>query len=558
MKNFNLISGWIISVLLLISCKKDILTTPITAGDNMAKNQSVAATGIVYFVSPSGNDLNNGTSSSTPWQTIQKVNAQNFVPGDQVLFEGGKVFTGNLTVNCSGVSGSYIKFASYGAGKAYINGGSGTGVYIYNNAYIWINNLVIYGAWNAGTQSGNTGYGILYYNDMPNAVKLGTAYVSSCDISGFKKAGIGCIAYPADNSQSGYTNLTFGWNIVHDNGDAGIVAYGPPAAFGSTLYAFPYVYVGGNKVYNNLGVKSITTSHSGDGILIGGASRGVVEKNVAYNNGWYNAATAGGPAAIWCYDSNNITFQYNEAHHNGTGAGKPDGDGFDLDGGATNCIMQYNYSHDNYAAGFLVWEYGNSRVSNSGNIIRYNISQNDNTGTSYYGAITMGSNCSSNSIYNNTIYTSRGSCLMLYGGTNNQFYNNIFYAAQSGAPIISTNTNTCWFFNNEYYNPGGFKIKFNGTLFYSLANFRATNNEIFNGLNYGFNTDPKLSNPGNGGSINTGNPSILPNYDLTVSSPLINRGYNLPSWGLKVGNYDFRKATIPFNGAYDIGACEFH
>jgi len=41
-----------------------------------------------------GNDRNNGTSPSTPWKTIAKVNASRFYPGNQILIkrgEGGKV-----------------------------------------------------------------------------------------------------------------------------------------------------------------------------------------------------------------------------------------------------------------------------------------------------------------------------------------------------------------------------------------------------------------------------------------------------------------------------------
>jgi len=47
-----------------------------------------------YVYATNGNDRNNGTSPSTPWKTIAKVNASRFQPEDQILFkrgEGGKV-----------------------------------------------------------------------------------------------------------------------------------------------------------------------------------------------------------------------------------------------------------------------------------------------------------------------------------------------------------------------------------------------------------------------------------------------------------------------------------
>lgn len=544
---------------LAISCKKDldfIETAP--QNKTSAAVTATLAVGTVYYVSASGNDNNSGTSSTAAWKTIAKVNAKKFVAGDQVLFEGGKTFAGNLKISSSGASGNYIKFSSYGTGRAIISAGSGNGIYVYNNSFIWITNIAVAGAWNAGAQAGNTGTGIYFYNDLPGAVKLGTVFISYCDVYGFKNAGIYVLGYPSDLSQSGYDNVNLSFNTVHDNGDAGITTVGPAAGAGSTAYAFSNVYVANNKVYNNLGVKSITNSHSGDGILIGGAAAGTIEKNVAYNNGWYNMTAAEGPAAIWCYDSKNLTFQFNEAHHNGTGSGKPDGDGFDLDGGAVNCIMQYNYSHDNYGAGFLLWEYGNKRISNSKNIIRYNISQNDNTNAASYGGITMGPNCNNNLVYNNTFFSTKGSSVRLYGGSGNKFYNNIFYVAKSGAAVVTSSVKTCLFVNNNYYNPYGLKLAYAGSSYTTLAAFRATGNEILSGVNYGYNTDPALSSAGGGSSIDTGDPSALTSYTLKTGSAMINKGYNLSLQGITAGSFDFKKASIPYNGAYDIGACEFH
>lgn len=49
-----------------------------------------------YYVSPDGNDSNNGTSISTPWKTIKKVTLfglnSGFSAGSFIKFEGGKIF----------------------------------------------------------------------------------------------------------------------------------------------------------------------------------------------------------------------------------------------------------------------------------------------------------------------------------------------------------------------------------------------------------------------------------------------------------------------------------
>ena len=43
-----------------------------------------------YVYATNGNDRNNGTSPSTPWKTIAKVNASRFQPGNKILFERGE------------------------------------------------------------------------------------------------------------------------------------------------------------------------------------------------------------------------------------------------------------------------------------------------------------------------------------------------------------------------------------------------------------------------------------------------------------------------------------
>ena len=71
-----------------------------------------------YYVANSGNDGANGTSTSTPWQTISKVNGYTFAVGDTVSFNKGDTWRETLNVSMSGTSGSYMIFNSYGSGNA--------------------------------------------------------------------------------------------------------------------------------------------------------------------------------------------------------------------------------------------------------------------------------------------------------------------------------------------------------------------------------------------------------------------------------------------------------
>ncbi|GAB4144875.1 MAG: hypothetical protein OHK0017_03840 [Patescibacteria group bacterium] len=74
----------------------------------------VRAAGTTYYVSTSGSDSNNGTSSATPFATIAKVNTLNLQPGDSVLFKCGDTWEGEmLYAKKSGTSGNPITYSSY-------------------------------------------------------------------------------------------------------------------------------------------------------------------------------------------------------------------------------------------------------------------------------------------------------------------------------------------------------------------------------------------------------------------------------------------------------------
>lgn len=75
-----------------------------------------------YYVSSTGSDSNNGTTSSTPWQTIARVNQANslFDPGDMILFKSGETFRGRLQL--SNRSGITIGTYPIGAAPAVLKG----------------------------------------------------------------------------------------------------------------------------------------------------------------------------------------------------------------------------------------------------------------------------------------------------------------------------------------------------------------------------------------------------------------------------------------------------
>jgi hypothetical protein len=68
-----------------------------------------------YYVSNSGSDAANGTSPATAWQTVAKVDAAQFNPGDQILFQRGGQWREALAINGQrGSVGDPIIFGAYG------------------------------------------------------------------------------------------------------------------------------------------------------------------------------------------------------------------------------------------------------------------------------------------------------------------------------------------------------------------------------------------------------------------------------------------------------------
>lgn len=147
-------------------------------------------------------------------------------------------------------------------------------------------------------------------------------------------------------------------------------------------------------------------------------------------------------AALWSWDSNNVTFRYNEAfntseHSIGSAVGN-DSMAFDFDYGVQNCVYEYNYSHDNLG-GFLMLCPGPGASVN--NIARYNVSVNDGK---YDGApmIRMGTG--------------------KYGSLGIQIYNNTMYWENNGGYTMALTPDSAWegstikavtVFNNIFYGP---------------------------------------------------------------------------------------------------------
>lgn len=72
--------------------------------------------GTTYYVSEDGDDGATGTSPTTAWESLTRVNAATLAPGDQVLFRSGDRFRGTLVFEESGAEDAPITYSWHGAG----------------------------------------------------------------------------------------------------------------------------------------------------------------------------------------------------------------------------------------------------------------------------------------------------------------------------------------------------------------------------------------------------------------------------------------------------------
>ena len=520
--------------------------------------------GSKYYVSLNGNDENPGTSPEEAWQTIEKINNIDFEPGDTIAFEGEKIFFGSLSFDSadSGTSAFPVTICSYGNGRATINSRYRVGLYAHNCAGFVVEDLIFVGA---GHEDPRGADGISFYNNLDGNVRLEFIRINNVDVSGYHQTGIELASW---NGLSGFKDVRITNSVAHDNGDKGINVFGYwPPPFG---WAHQDIYIGYCKAYNNPGIPD-KSPHSGNGIMIAQTEGGVIEYCEAYENGWLNSSNAGGPIGIWAWDAKDIIVQYCESHHNKTNNNK-DGGGFDLDGGCVNCIMQYNYSHDNHGAGYGIYQFDGAREFKN-NTVRYNISENDGLVGGYGGINFWATNSSGGiqdtKVYNNTVYvssntTGAGIVDFAPGATyiyNTEIYNNIIVTEADKLVLNLPQTSGGWYFNgNCYWTYGSnLQIKWSSITYESLEEWRnATGQEILHELVTGVETDPQLTDPGNGGTI--GDPTKLNTlyaYLLLPISPIIDSGLDLLSaFEINPGPQDFYGTEIPLHSGYDIGANE--
>ena len=469
-----------------------------------------AACSTYYVSSSSGSDGNNGCSTSAPWQSLAKVNATTFTAGNQILFQDGGSWSGELTPQGSGASGNPVVISSYGSGSAPIIAGAGAAasILLTNQQYWTIQNLEITNtaasaALRSGIQLQNNTSGILngihiVNNNIHNVLGF---WNSNASVQPSTSSGI------AFNLSDSYS--TNGWNDVLIQGntlnhvDAGAVYIGSLAGSGHATDTSNVV------IQNN----TINDAGGNDIVCIFCASP-LVQNNVATASGYRYSG-----AGLWMAVNTGGNWQYNEV--SGQWREMWDGQAFDIDWDNSNVTLQYNYTHDN-TFGFM--EFCCSESGGATNsTVRYNISQNDGSNNAVFGQLYGATTTGTTRLYNNTVYNSNNAWITnsTPNGTNVIFNNNIIYKTGTGGYAGGA---TVWSHNLFYGN--------------HPSSEPADSSKI--------TSDPKLVSPGGAGNGR----STASAYQLQTGSPAIGAGTLISG----NGGLDFFGNAVSSTAAPNIGA----
>ncbi|TWU27592.1 hypothetical protein Pla144_23690 [Bythopirellula polymerisocia] len=462
-----------------------------------------------------------------------------FSPGDNILFERGKVFTGMFAPTTVGNNGRVITISSYGTGAKPVINNNGVihphptrngktvsaGVFLFNAEYVDVKNLEITNN-NGGDQTENL-FGIYVLGEdtgkYHNHIYIENNYVHNVNgaVAGKKRGGIHIHGYsPTTAKTATYNDVRIVNNVVDRVGGVGI-----GSEIDDVVNANSFVGTHRENAMTNLYVAHNWIGNTGrNSVIARDSDYAVYEYNTSANSSRYDTGHS-----FFNFRTLGMTFQYNEAYGNTGVDNDPDRGGFDADFNSKDTVIQYNYSHGNN------WFAGIMKKPNTDVTIRYNLSVNEEKGAYFYG-FENNDDLTGLNIYNNTHY---------FDGTispeiiardrtpiETTFYNNIFYAVGTGS--MGTNANN------------GTKVTYDTNVYHNITPPASeTNGLIQNPLFFSPGAEPQDVDMEFGRDV-------LAGYMLSADSPYLNNGVSISS----NGGLDFWGNALP-NGDTDIGASEY-
>ncbi len=474
----------------------------------------------IYHVDAlNGRDAGNGRSPEKPWKTLRRA-MRDRRPGDRVLLRRDRVWTEPLRLAGSGTSAKPIVVGSYGPGPKPRIRVRNVDVVANHGPVSWwtLRQLDLCGAEGFDPHGQPIGRqnGVAFWQSAPSAGLT----VEDCVIHDVSRSGVAIHA--GDVPGGGYD----GWKVLDTevyNASTGITCGGPwPPG------PDPWRY------HANFAVRGCRTHDIGtDGIVLSHCRDGVIEHCTAWRTGI--GRTKRTPVGIWFFQARRCVIQFCESFDNHTAGGHADGGGFDLDGGAIDCVMQYNYSHDNDGAGYLICSYDPKDAPCTNCVTRFNLSVNDGRMNDYPAILFWQAyDCRT---YNNTCVTKISSPLKFISDTwGHVVANNLFVVdGPAGAPLVKSafDLRRNEFRNNVYWAAQGRPA-------FHVQDARRMSFKEYEALVRGAGerlVNPKLAGAGSA-------------LGLPAGSGLFKAGLRLPD----MGGRDFAGRPIPASGPVPVGA----
>jgi hypothetical protein len=383
--------------------------------------------------------MNDGMSEAKPLKSLVALSKHFFQRGDVILLKSGSVFSGSLIINGKGTEEYPIRIGAYGTGNAPKIDGSGDKAVTLRASNIIMDGIEVTNPYGL--------YGIyittLTYGESEN-ITVKNCNIHDVDINErqFDFIGGGGIAAVAKRAQpTWFKNINITDNTIKNVNRCAVVitgAWGWKYGYGEFQYVMNDYKGDADGWWPTLNPTISGNSIDGargDAVLIQCAKDALIERNTVYNSCSSTKDHAKqAMVAVWTISSLDSVIQYNEVGY--TKRPSADGEAFDTDHSDVNCIIQYNYSHNN-EGGFVLLCNKKTGLGQAKNAtVRYNLSVNDG---SKFAAMCFIGAVPGSQIYNNTFWLSGTKGVMGIWGAEGDpdtprdvtFTNNIFMAPAS-------------------------------------------------------------------------------------------------------------------------------
>jgi parallel beta-helix repeat protein len=450
-----------------------------------------------YVDNVTGSDSNSGTSPSTAWKTVARVNQASFAPGDQVLFKRGGIWREQLNISAAGMPGNPILFDAYGSGNPpAISGSDLLPVPVWTvcstcQQYIWTTpvktqpNIVLFNGvagkpqisianldsatewfWSNGILyvwfTGNPGYSYRSPGVELGSRSLGIGFfgasyitVQNLSIAGANGKPSNAAVYAQPSFQLGKSThdislhnlfVTNGAGdgihledcqncIVQGSSVSSMVRNGIALVSARANFPVTATAILNNTVASN-GYDGIGTY----GCAVGASCKGIVQPLGLFLSGVFvshNTVHENG-AGIYFRWTNYSVIQANSSYHNTNTALRGELEGIELEASSRNSIEK-NLVYGNTMSGI---ELSNDRgagtviTGSSGNAIAYN-SVHDN---GQHGLFTNAAPTANNAFRYNVVWNHVNGECFLANGTGHQFYGNTCWNNSTGIDLYTSGT----------------------------------------------------------------------------------------------------------------------